>query len=404
MSDIYPFRALHPRPEFVEDVACPPYDVISTSEARSLAAANPKSFVRVVRPEAELPPDLDPHSEHVYSKGADNLKAHATSDMFSRDTSANVYVYRTIRKGKTQTGVFACVSTDDYKNSRILKHEQTRPVKEEDRTRHILAQQAHAEPVMLTYRDNATIDELVVTVQERTPLFDIITPAGNRHTIWRETSPRAIVDAFGEVGMLYVADGHHRCAAATNAADRIRAGGAAPGSSEFARFPAVLIPMSQMLILAYNRVVFRLPMTTDAFLEMLKNRSTISKTDKTSPDRPGNVCLYLDGNWYEAILPETSSDNLADTLDVARLSEHLLDPILGISDVTTDANIEFAGGARGYEFLEEVVDSGQAELAISMYPTQIEDLVAISDAGLLMPPKSTWFEPKLISGLLIHEF
>ncbi|MFQ5571464.1 MAG: DUF1015 domain-containing protein, partial [Rhodothermales bacterium] len=278
------------------------------------------------------------------------------------------------------------------------------PVKEDDRTRHILTQKAHAEPVMLTYRDSDAINGLVAETKEQDPLYDFVAEDGVRHTLWKADDPQALVAAFRDVDKLYVADGHHRCKAASRAAEALRVptNGQAP---EFEFFPAVLFPMGQMHIMPYNRIVYKLPMSPGDFLDKLSSLFEVERgVTEASPGEPGTVCLYLAGQWHRLTLPPTRRPTVADRLDVARLNEHLLEPLIGIKDPRTDANINFVGGIRGTKELEGLVDSGRAELAISMVATSIQELVDVSDAGLLMPPKSTWFEPKLRSGLLVHLF
>lgn len=405
MAILHPFRALRPVPERAEEVACVPYDVVNTQEARDLAQGKPLNFLHVIRPEIDLPEGTDEHADEVYARGAENLKAYAASATSLQEEEPSVYVYRLVMDGRAQTGIFGCVAVSEYDDDTILKHEKTRPAKEEDRTRHILAQQAHAEPVMLTYRDDENLDMLVTSETLNPPLYDFTAPDGVRHTIWRVTSTSEVVGAFQHIEKLYVADGHHRCKAASRAAAALRDKGQGDGEAEFAFFPAVLFPMGQMHIMAYNRIVRRLPMAPDAFLDRLASQVELRRnTEQAQPEDPGQVCIYLDGHWHTLVLPPSGREAVADQLDVARLSEFVLEPLLGIQDPRTDPNIDFVGGIRGAEELVRLVDSGRAALAFSMYPTSVEELVAVSDAGQLMPPKSTWFEPKLRSGLLVHLF
>lgn len=405
MAIIHPFRALRPTPDRAKDVACVPYDVISTAEARVLAAGNPSSFLHVIRPEIDLPEGTDEHADEVYRKGAENLSRLASSPDMIQEESPSLYVYRLVMNGRPQTGLFSCVAVSDYDEEVILKHEKTRQDKEDDRTRHILEQSAHAEPVMLTYPDQPGVNRAIDRTMKSEPLYDFVAVDGVQHTIWRMEDTKEVVAAFAGVEHLYVADGHHRCKAASRAAAELRAAGELERHPEAAFFPAVLFPMSQMHIMPYNRIVKRLPGSVDEFLRVLGQKVEISTNGATpEPDSPGQVRLYADGTWYAASLPESKRATVADQLDVARLSEHVLEPILGITDPRTDKNIDFVGGIRGTTELERLVDSGTAELAISMYPTSIEELVDVSAAGQLMPPKSTWFEPKLRSGLLIHLF
>ena len=423
MAVIHPFRALRPTPQMAEEVACVPYDVIDAGEARELAVGRPWSFLHVVRPEIDLPEGTDEYAPEVYQKGAENLRRFAGSEHSVQEDQPSLYVYRLEMDGRVQTGIFACVAVADYDADRILKHEKTRPAKEEDRTRHILAQRAHAEPVMLTFRSIDEIKQTITQIAQGEPLFDFRLDDEVRHTIWQTDHTDQLVDLFAGIDHLYVADGHHRCKAASRAAEKLRsdhdsesgAGSRAESGStasersslarEFEFFPAVIFPMDEMRILAYNRIVRELPVTPDAFLDTLARKFDVEiGSGQSTLSEPGSVCLYLAGKWHTLRLPETNGGTIADELDVARLSEFVLGPELGITDPRRDPNLDFVGGIRGTDTLERLVDSGQAELAISMYPTSVDELLAVSDAGLLMPPKSTWFEPKLRSGLLVHLF
>lgn len=400
MASVRPFRALRPAPEHAEHVASVPYDVVSVKEARELADGNPRSFLHVIRPEIDLPEGTDEHADEVYAKGAENLRALADSDAFVQEPEPALYVYRLVMNGREQTGIVGLVSAKDYDDDVILKHENTRPDKEDDRTRHVLTQRAHAEPVMLTYRGVPEIDAAVAEAMEAEPLYDFRAKDYVQHTVWRLPDPGAVADAFGRVGALYVADGHHRSAAAARAAREL------PEVEEAGHFLAVLFPMEEMEILAYNRVVRELPVGKNKFLEQLRRKFEVDEALFADPEEPGTVGVYLgmDLGWHTLVLPETERDGTSATLDVARLSEFVLEPMLGISDPRTDQNIAFVGGIRGTEELERLVDGGEAEVAFAMYPTSPEELLDVSDAGELMPPKSTWFEPKLRSGLLVHRF
>lgn len=403
MAVLHPFRALRPRPDVVSEVACVPYDVINASEARELARGRPRSFLHVIRPEIDLPEGVDEHADQVYETGAANLRKYRDADYSTVDERPSLYLYRLIMDGRSQTGIFGCVSVDDYDRDVILKHEKTRQDKEDDRTRHILTQRAHAEPVMLTFRLTEDIAAPVRREQQGTPLYDFEAEDGVRHTIWRVDEPEPLVDAFDLVDRLYVADGHHRCKAASRAAQELQSA-TRPKSEEVEFFPAVLFPMEEMQILPYNRVVYRLPGEADDFMEELRKRFDVETDVDPTPEEKGDVCLYIDGTWHRFSLPDSTRESIADSLDVARLGEFLLEPMLGIDDPRTDENIGFVGGIRGTAELERLVDSGAAAIAFALYPTRVEELVAVSDAGLLMPPKSTWFEPKLRSGLLVHLF
>jgi len=398
MATVSPLRALRPTPDAARDVACVPYDVIDSEEARTLARGHPRSFLHVIRPEIDLPPGTDEHDDAVYARGAANLRAFAASDFMTADAEPRLYVYRLVMNGREQTGVFGLVSVKEYDDDVILKHERTRPEKEDDRMRHIREQEAHAEPVMLTYRGTPAIDEMVAATMKAEPLYDFEAADFVTHTVWEAADAGALERAFAEVDVLYVADGHHRCAAAS------RVGRELPGNEEAQHFPAVLFPMEAMEILPYNRVVGKLPVGRERFLEQLRHRFDIDESYSPDPEEPGTIGIYLGEGWYRLTLPETEREGEADTLDVARLGEFLLEPLLRITDPRTDTNIKFVGGIRGTGELERLVDDGEAALAISMYPTAPAELLAVSDAGELMPPKSTWFEPKLRSGLLVHRF
>lgn len=404
MATLHPFKALRPVPKHAQEVASVPYDVINSREARQLAEGKPYSFLHVIRPEIDIEEGIDEHEDAVYEKGAHNLRAYADSDLSVQDDEPSLYVYQLIMGQRKQAGIFGCVSVSEYDNGTILRHEKTRPIKEDDRTRHILTQQAHAEPVMLTFRDSVGMSRIIEGVMQGDALYDFRADDGVRHTIWKVGDPQEFVDSFARVEKLYVADGHHRCKAASRAAEVVRAQGRSDEMPEVAFFPAVLFPMQAMQILPYNRIIYSLPGDPEDFLKELHDRFGLEEVDDPTPDIPGMICLYLDGKWYRMNLPHSEKNGVDDRLDVARLNEHILEPILDITDVRTDKNIDFVGGIRGTHALEALVDEGKADLAISMYPTSIEELVEVSDAGLLMPPKSTWFEPKLRSGLLVHMF
>ncbi len=398
MATVRPFRALRPHPDFAQQVASVPYDVIDSAEARELAEGRPNTFLHVVRPEIDLPEGIDEHADEVYEKGAENLARFAESSTFLEEDEPALYVYRLVMNGRAQTGIFGLVSVAEYDADIILKHEKTRPDKEDDRTRHILTQRAHAEPVMLTYRGTDDIDDAVNSAMETPPLYDFKANDFVQHTIWRIADPDAVSKAFGEVDVLYVADGHHRCAAASRVAKEL-------ADAEGAQyFMAVLFPMEDMEILPYNRAIVKLPVGKQKFMDQLSHRFDVEETYSAEPEEPDTIGMYLGDGWYRLRLPETERDGVADTLDVARLGEFILEPMLNIADPRTDQNIRFIGGIRGTSELERLVDSGEADVAISMYPTSPDELLDVSDAGELMPPKSTWFEPKLRSGLLVHRF
>lgn len=402
MAIIKPFKAWHPDPKNVEKITCVPYDVVSVNEARTLAEGKPKSFLHVVRPEIDLPGDTDPHDDEVYEKGAENLHQLLNNGTLIQEDEPQIYVYQLIRNEKPQTGVFACLSVEDYDNEVILKHELTRPTKEDDRTRHILTQQAHAEPVMITYKDDGKTGSLMEETMQNEPLFDFEASDGVIHKLWRVKNNEAFVDAFADIPNLYIADGHHRCKSASRAAEQKRKENLNhTGDEEYNFFPAVVFPMSQMNILSYNRVVHTIP---DDFLSTLQEHFNLTPNTDPKPSQKGTISIYLNGDWYGMQLPISDNPSSVQKLDAHRLQEFILSPLLDINDPRRNDNISFVGGIRGTEELEKRVNNGKVDLAISMYPTSIEELIAVSDEGLLMPPKSTWFEPKLGSGLLVHTF
>lgn len=401
MAVVKSFKAWRPKPESAKNIISVPYDVINTDEARELARNKPDSFLHVIRPEIDLPESMDIHAKKVYQKGAENLSKLLDSEHFVQEEKDALYVYKLNWRGRSQSGIFGCVSVAEYDNEVILKHELTRPDKEDDRTKHIITQQAHAEPVMITFDDTAGISEMMETVSKEEPLYQI-TIEDVEHLIWKIDNSAEFDRAFSKIKNLYIADGHHRCASASRTAAQMKKQNPNhTGEEEYNFFPAVVFPMQQMEILSYNRIVYSTP---DNFLNSLKDHFELTQTSNPEPENKGDICVYLDGSWYSLSLPESNKSDVASSLDVARLQEHLLEPLLGISDQRTDKNLFFVGGIRGTNELEKLVNSGKADMAISMYPTNIQELVDVSDAGLLMPPKSTWFEPKLRSGFLIHTF
>lgn len=403
MAIIHPFQAWRPEPGKLEEVACMPYDVISTEEARNMATGKPDSFLHVIRPEIDLPEGTPFNNDRVYEKGAENLDRLMDSGVLQQEADEAVYIYRLIREGRSQTGLFACVSVEDYDKEVILKHELTRPDKEDDRTRHILTQSAHAEPVMITFKDSEKIAGLMQEEMDgNDPLYDFTADDGVRHTLWKTSETERFVEAFEHITRLYIADGHHRCKSASRAAGELKKiNPNHTGEEEYNFFPAVLFPMNEMEILSYNRIVYSVQ---DDFFGKLDSKYELAEGASPVPPAKGTISIYYDESWYGMELPEIPDANSVEKLDIHRLQAFILEPLLDITDQRTDDNISFVGGIRGTGELEKWVDSGKADLAISMYPTQIEELVEVSDEGLLMPPKSTWFEPKLRSGLLVHTF
>jgi len=403
---IQPFRALRPPADRVALVASPPYDVVSTEEARALAADNPLSFLHVSRPEIDLPAGTDLYSDAVYGKAADNFEKLIKECPLTEEETPSVYLYRLIMGGHEQIGVVACCSVDEYDRNLIRKHERTRPDKEDDRTRHMLTLNSQTGPVFLTYRARPEIDTMVLETTASVPLYDFTAPDGVQHTIWRAPDPVRFVQAFRDVPLLYIADGHHRAASASRARAQLKERSFGhTGDEEYNYFLTVIFPDNQLRILPYNRVVRDLNnLTAGEFFLKVTTKFNILEDAPPTPERPGQWSMYFVKRWYGLTLkdaPAQGADPVT-TLDVSLLQDHLLDPILGIKDVRTDKRIDFIGGIRGTEELEQLVDSGKAAVAFSLYPTTIEDLLRVSDAEGIMPPKSTWFEPKLRDGILIH--
>jgi uncharacterized protein (DUF1015 family) len=405
MASIHPFRALRPGPDTAVAVSSVPYDVVSTEEARQLAAGNPLSFLHVTRSEIDLPPGTDPYSDGVYERARANLATLRASAPLVLEETPSLYVYRLRMGTHVQTGIAGCFSVDEYEQDVIKKHERTRRDKEDDRTRHIVDLRAQTGVVFLTYRSAADVDAIVTRATSGQPLYDFTAADGVQHTVWRvsDADARALQQAFARIPALYIADGHHRAASAARAraAVQTQVGG---GASDAETFIAVAFPHNQMQILPYHRTVKDLAgRSAEAFLAELRQKFPVA--DGTpSPSRKGHVSMYLAGRWYTIDLSKATpqDDTHASTLDVALLQHQVLEQLLGIGDIRSDKRIDFVGGARGTTALEQAVNSGKAAVAFSMYPVTIEDLMTISDAGGIMPPKSTWFEPKLRDGLLVH--
>jgi uncharacterized protein (DUF1015 family) len=398
MALLFPFRALRPAPEAASQVASVPYDVVGTDEARALVAGRPLSFLRVTRPEVDLPASADPHGEEVYAQAVRNLEELKRAAPLVLEPEASLYIYRLRMGSHTQTGVAGCFSLDEYDRGLIKKHERTRKDKEDDRTRHMLELRAQTGVVFLTYPAAAVVDRLTAQVSSRAPLYDFVAEDGVTHTIWRVEAERSaeFVGAFARLPALYIADGHHRAASAARAR-------AALDPSD--GFLAVAFPDTQVQILPYNRVVHDLDgRSPEALLEALRSRMRVDEDPAASaPQRKGQVGMFLAGRWYRLELPGAPPGaSRADGLDVAVLEREVLGAVLGIGDIRTDKRVDFVGGARGTADLERRVNGGEAAVAFAMHPVGIDDLEAIADAGGIMPPKSTWFEPKLRDGLLVH--
>src|SRR5262245_9134490 len=404
---VRPFAALRPTAETAADVIAPPYDVVSTDEARALAADRPSSFLHISRPEIDLPEGTSPYADAAYERGAENLARLRDSGVLVREAEPSFYVYRMVMNGRTQTGVAFAASVAAYDSNRIRRHELTRPDKENDRVRNIATLNAQTGPVLLAYRADARLAELVGAASAAKPLFAVPGPNDVVHTVWR-VSERAQVAAFAAAfaahDTLYIADGHHRSAAASRVARQRRAAGAALASHGF--FPAVAFPHDEMRILDYNRVVADLNgLTAAALLEKIGGSFAVEQSgEPVRPSQPETFGMFVADKWYRLQIKRElvpRADPVA-SLDVSLLQDRLLAPVLGIGDPRTDKRIDFVGGVRGVAELEQRVRSGRAALAFALHPTRMEQLMAVADAGKLMPPKSTWFEPKLADGLLSH--
>jgi uncharacterized protein (DUF1015 family) len=403
---IRPFRALRPQGKRAQLVASVPYDVVNSDEARALANGNPLSFLHVSRPEIDLPPGTDIHSDVVYKKAVENFEKLISDCPLEKESEPSLYLYRLIMGDHEQIGIVATCSIDEYDNSTIRKHERTRRDKEDDRTRHMLMLRAQTGPVFLTYRKRQEIDEQVSAAIGSEPLYDVTAPDGVRHTIWCLKDTDALVKSFESVPLLYIADGHHRAASASRARAELKEQSFAhTGKEDYNYFLTVIFPDSQVRILAYNRTVQDLNrLSREEFLHAVKQQFTITENANPEPPQRGHWSMYLDGKWYGLQLsPETTlPTGTVALLDVSVLQDRLLDPILGIKDIRTDKRIDFIGGLRGTKELERLVDEGKAAVAFSMFRTTVGELLMVSDANQIMPPKSTWFEPKLRDGLLIH--
>ncbi|MCU1265952.1 MAG: hypothetical protein JWM21_2270 [Acidobacteria bacterium] len=406
MAHIRPFSALRPPADRVKEVASVPYDVVNTAEARALAAGNPLSFLHVSRPEIDLPEGTDVYSDAVYRRALENFEKLRAACPLETESSPSIYVYRLIMGAHEQIGVVACCSVDEYDQDLIKKHERTRRDKEDDRTHHMLVLRAQTGPVFLTYRARRDIDAMVMETTMTEALYDFTADDGIQHTIWRAPDLVRFVEAFREVPLLYIADGHHRAASASRArAEMKEQSFAYTVDEEYNFFLTVIFPDEQLQILPYNRVVKDLNgLSQDEFLGRVREVFEVTEAVSAAPSEPKRWSMYLGGRWYGLSLRIDApvATGVVTSLDVSILQERLLDPILGIKDVRTDKRIDFVGGIRGTAELERLVNEGQAAVAFSLYPTTVEDLLKVSDAGEIMPPKSTWFEPKLRDGLLIH--
>ena len=407
MTLIKPFRALRPAPGRAAEVLAPPYDVLSSAEARERARGKPWSFLHVSKAEIDLPPATDPYDAAVYAKAAENLKAMFAAGVLIRDAAPCYYVYRLTWRGRTKTGLAAVASLADYASNRIRRHEHTTPAKEDDRVRQIEAVNAQTGPVMLGYPTAPPVDAVLNRAASGTPAFDVTADDSVRHQLWViDDAPTiaALTQAVDALPALYIADGHHRSAAAERVAK------ARGGDGAHSYFLTVMFPQDQMTILDYNRVIRDLNgLSPDALLARLRQDYTVAVSDRAArPAAAGEVGMYLAGSWYrltlraEALAKAEQSADPVERLPITLLARHVIEPLFGITDPRTDKRIDFVGGGRGLDELERLVSSGAFAVAFALYPTQMRDLMAVADAGAVMPPKSTWFEPKLADGAVSH--
>lgn len=409
MAVVKPFICIRPAKEHAAEVAALPYDVYNRKEACAAVKGNPLSFLNIDRAETQFSDDVDTYADCVYEKARELLDSQIADGIYVTDAGDHYYLYELTMDGRSQTGIVACCSIDDYVNGVIKKHENTRKEKELDRIRHVDTVNAQTGPIFLAYRQNIALKEIVAEEKTKPALYDFVSDDGIRHRVWRiDGADRtdAIEAAFAAIPSTYIADGHHRAASAVKVGLKRRTKHPGyTGEEPFNYFLSVLFPDEELMILPYNRVVRDLNgMSTEQFFEKLKEKFELEEIGKEpyAPVQKGTFGMYLDGTWYALkILPQYRSADPVKGLDVSILQDHLLAPVLGIGDPRTDKRIDFIGGIRGLKELERRVGEDM-EVAFSMYPTSIEELLSVADAGLLMPPKSTWFEPKLRSGLFIH--
>jgi uncharacterized protein (DUF1015 family) len=406
-----PFRGLRPKPALADRIASPPYDVLDSNEARELAGGNPDSFLRVIKPEIDLHPEIDVHDERVYARGAENLRALISDGRMTRDEAPAYYIYRLVMDGQAQTGILGAAAVQDYLDDKIKKHELTRPDKEKDRIKLNATLGATPGPIFLTYRPLPELSAVVNGQVDRTPDVDFTAPDGVGHTLWKVDDPAVcsqITGLFKKIRSTYVADGHHRSAAAAKICAQLAEGIESPtGDEPCFYFMAVHFPSDQLRVLDYNRVVADLNgLDHDALIARIEEAGFhVKRGWRTKrPQHRGSFGMYVGGEWSlltakPEIIPE---NDVVGRLDVAILTDKLLQPILGIGDPRTDKRLDFVGGIRGMQELERRVDTGTAAVAFAMWPTSLEEVMAVADAGEVMPPKSTWFEPKLRSGLVVQ--
>jgi uncharacterized protein (DUF1015 family) len=411
MAIVRPFKGLRPPREVAPKLASLPYDVINSEEAREIAKDNPQSFLHVVKPEIDLEPGVNLYDQKVYDQAVENFKAFQQKGWLKKDETDCLYIYKEVMDGRTQIGLVGCVSAQEYWDGKIKRHEFTRKVKEEDRLKHVDLVNANAGPVFLTYPAKAEIDSLINEAIKAQPDADFTSDDGIKHTIWVVKDPawiKKVSEEFAKLPALYVADGHHRTQAAARLA-KVRAENNPnhTGNEEYNFFLAVIFPHNHLHIMDYNRAVVDLNgHSEDEFIKKVEEKFTVEKLEYKNPTAANTFGMYLKGTWYKLSAKPGSFDanDPVNSLDVAILQNNLLNPILGIGDPRTDDRIDFIGGIRGIKELEKIVDNGKFAVSFSMFPTSIEQLMKIADSGEVMPPKSTWFEPKLRSGLVIHTY
>lgn len=410
MAVFRPFKAFRPKPEFASEVASKPYDVLNSQEAREEVKGHPYSFLHVGKPEIDLDPSINPYDPAVYQKGKENLQKLIDDNILVEDSEPHLYVYAQTMNGKTQYGLVGCASVDDYWHDVIKKHEKTRKDKEEDRCNHVRVTNAHSGPIFLTYRDNDEINSLISEIVKADPENDHVALDGIRHQSWvikDQNVAKNISERLAKVDYFYVADGHHRSAAASIVGrERQQANPNHNGNEAYNFFLAVLFPASHLYIMDYNRLVKDLNgLTADEFFAKLSENFDVKKIDgQCKPVKKGDIGLYFGNQWY-CMTAKPHLLNIEDpveSLDVAILQNKVLAPLLGVDDPRTSKRVDFVGGIRGLGELEKRVKSGEMQVAFAMYPTSVDELMSIADAGKIMPPKSTWFEPKLRDGLFVH--
>ena len=410
MAILRPFKAIRPVPQKADKVGALPYDVMSSDEAREMVKGNPYSFLHVDKAEIDLPEGTYIYDEKVYKKASENLKKLISDGILTQDSKPTLYIYRQIMNGRAQTGLVGCTAVDDYIDNIIKKHEFTRADKEADRIRHVDICNANTGPIFLTHRENKTVSEITENWKKNNaPVYDFVSSDGVSQTVWvidDDSTVDALIREYANIPYLYIADGHHRCASAVKVGESRRAGGEYDRNAEFNFFLSVIFPCNELKIMDYNRVIADLNnLTSEEFISKIGEKFDVLKIGKEpfSPKERHTFGMYLDGEWYRLTAKGgfISEDDPVESLDVSILQNNLISPVLGISDPRTDKRIDFVGGIRGLSELEKRVNGGM-RVAFSMYPTSISELMNVADAGKVMPPKSTWFEPKLLSGLFIH--